>query len=807
MERAARTVRYGSATRQEIAMRGGWAATILAIVMAIIGIVLTVGGIWLAVLGGSIYYLIAGVAMLVSAWFLFRGRLLGGWIYIALFILSVVWGLVESGSNAWAMVPWMVAPLVLLIFVLLVMPTLTPAANRWPLASGGIVVSVVVVGIIFAVLGMSGGTAVAALPAQSSPGMNDPSVMPTGADWPAYGGTDAGWRFSPLTQISASNVGKLRKVWEVHTGGLPTNPGYSALYGTENTPLKVGNLLYTCTAKNVILALDAATGKPVWRVDPHVPDKWIPYTTACRGVAYYQVPGEAAGTLCATRIIEGTLDSRLIAVDALTGKQCTDFNGTGQQDTKIGMGPVYPGLASINSAPTIVKGIIVVPHQILDGQCRCAPSGVIQGFDAKTGKLAWAWDLQHPDWHGYPPAGQTWARGTPNSWTTSSGDEKLGLVYVPTGNVADDYISSGRTPQENAYSSSIVAIDVTSGIPRWAFQMAKKDVWDYDVGSQPSLIDYHGTPALLVSSKQGDFYVLDRASGKPLSPIGTIQAPPGGIEPQQRSPTQIVSLWNTLRKPPLTEADMWGMSPIDQMMCRIQFRQADYRGFFTPPRADKHTVEYPGYNGGTDWGSVSIDPVRGIAIANYNDMPNYVILMPRAEANKKGILPRFKTNIQNTQAHAVDPQWGVPYAVHVNAGWRVKFTKLMCKRPPYGGIRAIDLATGKTLWDHPFGTARRNGPFNIPTLLPFRIGTPNNGGAVTTASGLVFIAAATDDLIRAIDERTGKVVWSAALPAGGQATPMVYQQNGREYLVIFAGGHHFMETPEGDSVIAYALPS
>ena len=351
--------------------------------------------------------------------------------------------------------------------------------------------------------------------------MTDPSGTSTGTDWPAYGGTDAAWRYSPLTQITPDNVGKLRKVWEVHTGGMPNNPDYVKLYGTENTPLKVGNLLYTCTAKNVIVALDAATGKPQWRVDPHVPDAWIPYTTACRGVAYYRCRARPR-TLCASRIIEGTLDSRLIAVDALTGKPCTDFNGTGQQDTKIGMGWVPPGSAAINSAPTIVRGIIVVPHQILDGQCRCAPSGVIQGFDARTGKLAWAWDMMHPDWNGYPPKGQEWARGTPNSWTTSAGDEKLGLVYVPMGNMADDYISAGRTPQANQYASSIVAIDVTTGKPRWDFQAVKKDVWDYDIGSQPSLIDYKGTPALLVPSKQGDFYVLDRATGKPLTPVGSI---------------------------------------------------------------------------------------------------------------------------------------------------------------------------------------------------------------------------------------------------------------------------------------------
>ena len=275
--------------------------------------------------------------------------------------------------------------------------------------------------------------------------------------------------------------------------------------------------------------------------------------------------------------------------------------------------------------------------------------------------------------------------------------------------------------------------------------------------AQPSLIDYKGTPALLVASKQGDLYVLDRATGKSLAPIGSVAAPPGGVEPTERAPRQIVSLWHSLKMPRLVESDMWGMSPIDQMICRIQFRQADYRGEFTPPRADKYTIEYPGYNGGSDWGSLSIDPARGIAIANYNDTPNYLKLVPRAVANQKGIKPRFATDIASTQAHAVDPQWGVPYAIQVNAGWRMPFTKLLCKRPPYGGIRAIDIATGKTIVGPPAREARRNGPFNLPTFLPFNIGTPNNGGAVTTAGGLMFIAAATDDLIRAIDLSTGKV--------------------------------------------------
>ena len=784
-----------------------WFAGILGIVVALIGLVLAVGGVILAVNGGSLYYLITGVAMIVSGVWLVRGQMRGAWLYVAIVALTILWAFWEVGGNAWALVPRIVAPIVLLVAVLGVMPTLTRVPSRWRnglVSIGGVIVATV---LLFAVLGTRDGASVAALPAAQSAGMVDPSGQSTGADWPAYGGTYAARRYSPLTQINADNVGKLTKVWETHTGGLPTDPNFTKLYGTENTPLKVGDLLYTCTAKNVIVALDPGTGKQVWRFDPKVPDTWIPYTTACRGVDYYAVPTAPAGSLCATRIIEGTLDSRLIAVDALTGEPCTDFGTNGQTDTKIGMGNVYPGYESINSAPTIVRGIVVVGHQILDGQDRYAPSGVIQGFDAATGKLAWAWDMMHPDWTGYPPAGQTWAKGTPNSWTGSSGDEQLGLVYVPMGNAANDYLSRHRTPQENAFATSLVAIDVTTGKPRWTFQAVKKDVWDYDFGSQATLIDYKGVPALLVPTKQGDMYVLDRRTGKPLTPIGEVKAPGGGLEPEQRAPTQIVSLWQSLRKPDLTERDMWGMSPIDQMICRIQFREADYRGFFTPPNVGRRSVEYPGYNGGSDWGGVSVDPVRGVIVANYNDMPNYVGLVPRAKANKLGVYPRFMTpGKASSTSHSIDPQWDSPYAVNVNAGWRMPWTGMLCKQPPYGGIRAIDIATGKTLWDRPFGTARKNGPFGIPSYLPFHIGTPNNGGSVVTASGLVFIAAATDDLIRAIDLRTGKTIWSAPLPAGGQATPMVYEQGGREFVAIFAGGHHFMETPSGDSVIAYALP-
>ena len=352
---------------------------------------------------------------------------------------------------------------------------------------------------------------------------------------------------------------------------------------------------------------------------------------------------------------------------------------------------------------------------------------------------------------------------------------------------------------------------MTTGKPRWNFQTTHVDVWDYDLGSQGTLVDFPtskgSVPAVVLPSKQGDLYVLDRRTGQPLVAVDEAKVPSGGVEPDRRSPTQPFSRYHTLRKPDLTERDMWGMTAIDQLYCRIRFQQASYKGFYTPPESDRHWIQYPGYNGGSDWGGIAIDPVRGIIVANYNDMPNFNRLVPRAEADRRGWAPREDVRGEMGGAEgAGDPQAGTPYAIDVNAGWRLDFTGLLCKEPPYGGIRAIELATGKTLWDRPFGTARGNGPFGIASHLPVEIGTPNNGGAAITASGLIFIAASTDNLIRAIDLDTGEELWHDMLPAGGQATPMIYSSHGKQYVVIVAAGHHFMETPPGDHIIAYALP-
>jgi quinoprotein glucose dehydrogenase len=773
-----------------------WAILILAALIALIGAVLLVGGVWLAVLGGSWYYLAAGAALCASGVLLAMRREAGVWAYCGIYAFTLVWALWEIGLDGWAMVPRLLGPTALLVLVLLCLPALAPKRGRRMRTVGLAAAAVFVVAGSVALFVASRPTEAGAMPAAVAH-MSDPSLLTGSADWPAYGATYAARRYSPLQSITLGNIDRLERVWTYRTGDTPEK------FGAETTPIKVGDSLYLCSSRNIAISLDPATGAERWRHDPAVSDEYIPYTAACRGVAYHETPQSA---VCPSRIVMGTLDARVIALHARTGERCADFGTDGQVDITEGMGDVYPGMVSITSAPMIIRDVVVTGHQVLDGQKRDAPSGVVQGFDVVTGELRWAWDLGRPGNSERPPAGETFTRGTPNMWTTATGDEQLGLVYLPMGNSAVDYLSRTRSAAEDEFSTALVALDVETGSVAWSFRTVHIDVWDYDLGSQPTLIDFPaegGTvPAVLLASKQGEMYILNRATGEVLHGVEERTAPQGGVEPERRTASQPFSLYHTLKKPDLREEDMWGMSPIDQMFCRIQFRQAAYEGIYTPPTVDRHWIQYPGYNGGSDWGGVAVDPLRGVIVANYNDMPNYNRLLTREEADQRGWAPRGEGGDADEDT---DAQWGAPYAVDVNAGWRMPFTNLLCKRPPYGGIRAIELSTGRTIWDRPFGTARRNGPFGIPSMLPLTIGTPNNGGAVLTAAGLIFIAATTDNLLHAIDIRTGETVWSDTLPAGGQANPMTYEQDGRQFVVIMAGGHHFMETPPGDFVIAYAL--
>jgi len=843
---------------------GYWIPVIVATILAIFGLPILGGGLWLIMLGGSWYYAFAGLGLLVSAYFLFRHSLAGVSAYLLTFVGTVIWALWEAGLNGWAQVPRLVAPTVILVLVLLTIPTLRGriAGSRGAMAAAAIG-GVLIAGAAM-MLTPERGQAVAAqqtlvaqatLPTapetappaaeptapEAAPPPAEPAIpeaaapsapgevpaqeasepppaitytsLETGVDWPAYGGTHKATRYSPLDQITRDNVGQLEKIWEFRTGDLPED---DEPFGNQNTPVKVGNRLYLCSALNRISALDAATGAQFWTYNPETPVDAIGYNASCRGLVYFQNPAAAATDLCAARVAFLTHDARMIALDTETGQLCPDFGNAGVVNLLEGIGDTAPGFYAPTSPPTLVRDVLVVGSQVSDGQTREAPSGVIRGYSVLTGALEWAWDMGRPGQTGLPPEGEIYTPGTPNMWTIASGDDELGLVYMPMGNSAVDYWGGDRSEAENTYSTAIVALDVETGEVRWHYQTVHYDVWDYDLGGQGTLVDFPTAngpvPAIIMPSKQAQFYILNRETGELLVDVEERPAPQGGVEPDRLSPTQpYVTDFPNLLKPDLTEADMWGTTPLDQLWCRIQFRQASYDGVYTPPTVDRPWIQFPGYNGGSDWGGVAIDPVKGIMIANYNNMPNYNQLIPREEVDAMGVLPitdpNYNADVGGGSHGSVSPQAQTPYGIRVNAGWRVPFTGLLCKEPPYGGIAAIDLNTREVLWDRPFGSARKNGPFGIPSMLPVEIGTPNNGGGVITASGLFFIAAATDDILRAIDIETGEEVWQVVLPAGGQATPLTYEAGGRQIVVINAGGHDFMETPIGDYFIAYALPA
>ncbi|ETX11193.1 membrane protein [Roseivivax halodurans JCM 10272] len=645
--------------------------------------------------------------------------------------------------------------------------------------------------------------------ASDAQALAEPQDLPeVGADWPFWGGDAQATRYSPLDQITPGNVDQLERAFEYHTNDMPEGTA-EGKYSPEITPLKLGDDVLMCSAMNILISIDAASGEENWRYDPGVPNEAIPYGATCRGVSIWTDPEAAEDDICKTRLIQATLDAKIIALDAEEGVPCTEFGENGMIDLWEDLGQRVPGWYAVTAPPSIVRGVIVTGAQVKDGQAEDAPSGVIRGFDARTGELAWAWDLGAPEENrDGPPEGEVYTRGTPNMWTTAVSDEELGYVYLPLGNSSVDYWGSNRSEAENEFSTALVAIDATSGEVAWSFQTVYRDVWDYDLGSQPTLVNFphdgDTIPAIILPSKQGDIYVLNRETGESLHPVEQYQVPSrGNVEPEYLSEEQPTSTYHTLRFDPLEERDMYGMSPLDQLYCRIQFRRANYEGFFQPPTADAPYIQYPGYNGGSDWGSVAVDTDRGVIVANYNDIPNYNQLIPQEETDWPIITDGGESGEGSGKGA---PQEGAPYSIRINAGWRSPITGMPCTQPPYGGIRAIDLETGETLWDRPIGTARRNGPFGVASHLPFTIGTPNNGGSVATAGGLVFIAAATDNLIRAIDIETGETLWTDVLPAGGQANPITYEADGRQYVMIAPGGHHFMETGVSDAVIAYALP-
>lgn len=629
------------------------------------------------------------------------------------------------------------------------------------------------------------------------------------AGWPVYGGDAGGQRHSPLDQITPENVDELEVAWTYNTGDLVKTGGYdAAAHGNspisttfQNTPILVGDTLYICSPFNKVIALDAESGEERWKYDPGVDTRGL-YLLNCRGVSVWRDSRARASDFCSTRIFTGTIDGRLIALDSETGRPCPDFGEDGTVDLTEGIGDVKAGEYGVTSPPVVLGDRVVTGSMVLDNRRVDAPSGVVRAYSARTGKRLWAWNA-------LVPGAETnergeFQRGTSNAWTALSADTERNLVFVPTGNTSPDYFGGHRAGLDY-YSSSIIALDADSGEVVWNYQTVHHDIWDYDIGAQPVLFDFPSEkgniPGVIAATKMGHLFFLDRLTGKPLLPVEERRVPGRAVPGEANlSPTQPFPI-----KPPplhpgeLTPEDAFGFTPWEKAACRKIIEGARSEGIFTPP-STQGTIQYPGMVGGMNWGSLSVDAGRRLMVVNTQRIATYTRMVPRAEYDamvaEQGGAPTF----------GFEPQEGTPYALErypLLSPW----LGAPCNPPPWGTLVAVDLATGDIVWEVPLGNTRDLAPWPIWLFLG-EMGVPNLGGPITTASGLTFIGATTDAYVRAFKTATGEMLWKARLPASAQATPMTYRVSpeGKQYMVIAAGGHMLLGTKAGDALVAYALP-
>ncbi|MEH2536243.1 MULTISPECIES: pyrroloquinoline quinone-dependent dehydrogenase [unclassified Bradyrhizobium] len=603
--------------------------------------------------------------------------------------------------------------------------------------------------------------------------------------WEHWGGDRGGSRFSPLKQITPDNVGSLVRAWEFRTGDLDRRP-VEAMKRTkfQATPLLVEDSLIFCSPFNEIIALDPGSGAPKWRYDPDISTDQRPanrYT--CRGVAYWLDERAAETAACRARIFMGTNDVRLIALDARTGVPCADFGNNGE--IKFALDPLeWPGEFQITSAPVIISDTVIVGSAIADNRRVEAPPGTVRAFDARTGQPRWSFD---------PLVHDGIIAGHANVWAPMSVDEERGLVFLPTSSPSPDFWG-GKRPGNNDYANSIVALRAETGERVWSFQTVHHDVWDYDLPAQPTLarIDTgKGERDVVIQpTKQGFVFVLDRDTGEPVWPVEERAVPQDGAEGEQLSPTQPFPTHVPALLPQQISADdVFGLIPFwDSGACRAEVASARNEGLYTPP-STQGTVVFPMTGGGVNWGGVAFDPVSQILYANTTRAIHIIKLLPRA-AMADGLSP--------PPGHDFGRQQGTPFAM--TRAVALSPLGLLCNKPPWGEMVAVDLKAGKILWRSRVGTTEDRAPLGIA----FPFGTPLVSGVAITAGGLVFTGA-MDAYLRAFDARSGRELWQGRLPVPGVANPMTYIWKGEQYVAIGAGGHSESGTTIGDSVVAFRL--
>jgi quinoprotein glucose dehydrogenase len=626
---------------------------------------------------------------------------------------------------------------------------------------------------------------------------------PDASDWAYYGGDQFGTRFSSLAEIDRSNVKSLRVAWTYHTGELGADFARAGKLTFEATPVLAFGSLYLETATNIVIALDPATGKERWRHDPHI-DRRQNYTEATsRGVSVWEDAKPGATGPCQRRIFTGTLDARLIALDAMTGQPCAGFGRNGEVDLTQGMRIYSKPDYVVTSPPAIFNNLVIVGATIGDNRAANLERGTIRAFDAVTGEQRWAFDPL-PDSPDHPAAGawradQAARTGAANAWAVMSVDQDHGTVFIPTGSASADFYGGTRLG-DNRFANSLLALDANTGKLQWAQQLVHHDIWDYDLAAQPVLVDIDRggapIPAVIQATKTGMLFVFDRASGKPLFPVAERNVPKSAVPGEQSSPTQLFSsLPPLVEHRPLNDSDAWGLTFWDRGRCRSLIRKYRNEGVFTPPDT-RGSIMWPSDLGGVNWSGIAYDSRSQRVIAAVNHLAMVVTLIPPQEVDKQ----RASGDYPHSEFAR---QRGTPYAMRrepLLSPWG-----LPCTTPPWGTLVSVDLRENRIVWQVPLGSTENL----APRWLPVRdFGTPNLGGPIITAGDLVFVGGAMDRYLRAFDLETGRELWKHALPAGGQATPMTYRagKDDRQYVVIAAGGHGPLGVPRGDTVVAFALP-
>ena len=613
-----------------------------------------------------------------------------------------------------------------------------------------------------------------------------------------------GTKYSPLAQINRSNVDKLTLAWEYHTGEVPSKDLRNTLVAFEDEPSLIDGNLVICTTSRRLIALDPQTGKQRWVFDPHDAKVGM---RKCRGVAHWVDPQAAEGAPCKSRIFLGTADYRLMAIDARSGKACETFGDDGQVRMEISKPQMFPGEVVAASNPAVVGDVVVVGSAVADNQRVAAPSGRVLAFDARSGKPRWQFDPVPRD--ASDPAMKSWSEGTAgygagNVWSSMAVDEAHDLVYLPTTSPSGDFYGGGRIG-DNRYSTSVVALRGSTGQLVWDQQIVHHNIFDYDVPTEPMLIDLpqaDGTtvPALVQNTKMGLIFVFNRLTGEPLVPIVERPVPTAGAVPgESPSPTQpFPQGMPTLAPQSFGPDDAWGFTAIDRWLCRRKIQQYGASTIYQPP-SEKGTIFSPSVGGGPNWGGAAYDPASHVMVVPSNRVPTIVTLVPRAQVklnNDQAIESGGVMIFRND---------GSPYVPKVEP--LLSPLGAPCSAPPWAALTAVDLVKHKIVWEVPLGSIEKMMPVHLPWHfgMDFNMGTPGAGGPLLTAGGLVFIGYTLDDTLRAFDLQTGKVLWKADLPAAGTAVPITYEAGGQQYIVIPAGGHSMYHSTLGDAVVAYKL--